>query len=387
MKHRQLMKVGLAALLIPVILLTGLVGMVISSLHGGDRFYTPLVAAAAVVVIAFLIVLLFTRIQPRKTWLGLTGFILLFGVAIGVYEINRAYHNSFARVDQGVDLYAYQPFQEGSKAVHLEDSATLRLEGDLPRLDGATALYPLYAAFAQAVYPEGEYEVYGSEVQSSNTVYAYASLIKGETDIVFAAHPSQEQMDEAKAAGKELKLTPIGREAFVFFVQADNPIQGLTLQDIRDIYAGRVTNWWEVGGKNSPIRAFQRPEGSGSQTALQRLMEGETLMTPPKEDVAAGMGGIIEQTADYRNYPNALGYSFRYFATEMVNNGEIRLLSIDGVYPNRETIASGEYPLTSEFYAVTTDTEHPQVEPFIAWILSDQGQEIIQRTGYNPLNR
>lgn len=384
----RMLKIGLAALLIPGIVLAGLMGMIVSSLYGGDRFYTPLVAAGAIALIVFLILLLFTPIRPRRTWIAFVVTVALFGTVIGIYEVNRAYHNSFARVDQGVDLYAYQPFAEGSKAAELDGPASYRIESDPPRIDGATALYPLMAAFAQAVYPEQEYDVYGSAVQSSNTVYAYASLIKGEADIVFAAHPSEEQLKMAREAGKELKLTPIGREAFVFFVQADNPVQGLTLQDVRDIYSGRVTNWWEVGGKDSHIRAFQRPEGSGSQTALQRLMQGETLMKPPQEDVAAGMGGIIEQTADYRNYPNALGYSFLYFATEMVGNGEIRLLSIDGVMPNRETIASGEYPLTSEFYAVTTtDTEHPQVASFIDWILSDEGQQLVERTGYTPLNK
>ncbi|MNZ82761.1 Phosphate-binding protein PstS 1 precursor [compost metagenome] len=236
------------------------------------------------------------------------------------------------------------------------------------------------------MYPSGEYKVYDSIVMSNNTVHAYESLIKGEADIIFAAQPSAEQRNEAKAAGLELKLTPIGREAFVFFVHKDNPVKGVTVSNIQDIYSGQVTNWKELGGKDSGIRAFQRPDNSGSQTMLMKLMEGRTLMTPPKKDVAAGMGGIIEQTADYRNYPNAIGYSFLYFATEMINNGEIRLLEVNKVKPERDTIASGEYPLTAEFYAVTAGSSNPNVEPFLQWMTSEQGQLIVERTGYTPLS-
>ncbi|GJM69635.1 hypothetical protein HMSSN036_18510 [Paenibacillus macerans] len=173
-------------------------------------------------------------------------------------------------------------------------------------------------------------------------------MLDGQADVIFAAAPSSLQLAQAKRQGLELKLTPIGREAFVFFVHADNPVQGLSTQQIQAIYAGEITDWSEVGGRSGKIRAFQRPEGSGSQTMLQKLMEGKELMAPRKRR-GVGDGGIIAQTADYRNYPNALGYSFLFFATEMAHNGQIRLLEIDGVKPDKTTIQSGEYPLAAEF--------------------------------------
>jgi len=108
--------------------------------------------------------------------------------------------------------------------------------------------------------------------------------------------------------------------------------------------------------------------------------------TPPKEDVVSGMGGIIAKTAEYRNHRNAIGFSFRFFAEEMVSNGNIRLLAIDGVYPTRETIADGTYHLASEFYAVTANTVNPNVERFIEWILSPQGQSLVEKTGYTPIS-
>ncbi|WP_279401693.1 substrate-binding domain-containing protein [Piscibacillus salipiscarius] len=69
---------------------------------------------------------------------------------------------------------------------------------------------------------------------------------------------------------KALNMTPIGREAFVFFVHADNPVDSLKVEEIQGIYSGNITNWKEVGGEDVEIRAFQRPEGSGSQTMLKR---------------------------------------------------------------------------------------------------------------------
>lgn len=185
----------------------------------------------------------------------------------------------------------------------------------------------------------------------------------------------------AKSRGVELKLTPIGKEAFVFFVNSRNTVNGLTTAQIQDIYSGKITNWKELGGKNAKIRAFQRPENSGSQTMLQKLMKDKNLMTPPREDVVSGMGGIIERTASYRNYKNAIGYSFLFFATEMIKNNEIKLLEVDGIKPDRDTIASGKYPLASDFYAVTANSDNPNVDRFIEWILSEQGQYLVEKTG------
>ena len=115
----------------------------------------------------------------------------------------------------------------------------------MPVIDGATALYPIYAAFAQAVYPEKDYDPYGSEVMSNRTGAAYANLINGKADIIFASGPSKAQIEQAESVGKELKLTPIGKEAFVFFVNSRNPVENLTEDEIKAIYSGEITNWKE----------------------------------------------------------------------------------------------------------------------------------------------
>src|SRR5690606_20922097 len=161
----------------------------------------------------------------------------------------------------------------------------------------------------------------------------------------------------------------------------------LTEDEIKGIYSGKITNWKDVGGKNDEIRAFQRPENSGSQTALQNFMGLTPIMKPPTEDVMSLMGTVIGEVSDYKNHKNAIGYTFRYYSTTMVKNKRIRLLGVNGVDPTIETIKSGEYPLTNEFYAVTAGSDHPHVEAFIEWSLSDEGQEIVEKTGYVPVGK
>lgn len=379
-------------LLVAVILILGLIyggfiAMFIASFSTGARFYVPFVITVTLALIGFVIV--GTSIAPKlkKCMIVFGIFALVCTITVASYEIIMRYHNSIPVVnEQGVNLELYRPFKEGTLAVKLEEESTLKLESDLPIIDGATALYPLYSAFAQATYPEKDYNTYDSEVKCNTTTRAYENLFMGDVDVIFVAQPSKDQMNKAKALNLELQLTPIGKEAFVFFVNFKNPVSEISTEQIQKIYSGEITNWKEIGGKNDKIRAFQRPDNSGSQTMLQKIMEGKNLMTPPKEDVVQGMGGIISQTASYRNYKNAIGYSFLYFSTQMVKDEKIKLLKIDGVYPDRNTIKSNEYPLSTELYAVTlANNKNPNVKRLIDWVLSPQGQYIIEKTGYTPL--
>lgn len=368
------------------IAVVGLIVMFFSALLGGLTFYTLLTAAITIGSITLVIVYMFTSIKRRLLSRVIIGFIVLGALSVAGREGFQAYEASITMMsDQDVDLREYKPFAEHTKAKRLEPSSKLVLRDDLPRLDGATALYPLYSAFVQAVYPEKNYDLYESEVMANTTPQAYENLINGTVDIIFAAGPSEEQREMAKNKGVELTLTPIGKEAFVFFVNAANPVTGLTTKQIQDIYTGSVTDWSEVGGKPGAIQAFQRPENSGSQTMLLKVMGNKQPMAAPREDIASGMGGIISQTADYKNYKNAIGYSFLYFATEMVQNGNIRLLEVDGVKPDKKTIRDGTYPLTAEFYAVTAGSSNPHVGRFIEWIRSAQGQTLVEQTGYTPM--
>jgi len=298
-------------------------------------------------------------------------------------------------VSDNLVLENYQPFKDGTMAVKLPEQAALKLENNLPRLDGATALYPLYSAFVQAIYPEGDYnqyEIYDYRntsgisplVRASGTSIAYNALIRGEADIIFCAGPSGDQIEYAGENGIVFNLTPIGKEAFVFFVNNRNPVSNITIEKLINIYSGRITNWNELGGRNEKIRVFQRAKNSGSQTMLESIMGVENIIPPITENVLTFMLGIIERTADYRNYRNAIGYSFLFFTTQMVQNNSIKLLSINDIFPSIETIKTGEYPFVDHFYAITANTENENVNMFIEWILSEQGQYLVEKTGYVP---
>jgi len=279
----------------------------------------------------------------------------------------------------------HRPFEPDNALVKVA-SPTLRIDHRHPTLDGATALYPVYAAAAQALYAGFDAGDVWRHIRCSTTPKAYDRLISGEVDLVFVAQSSDAQRAAAESAGRPLRLTLIAKEAFVFFVHADNPVDGLTSEQIRAIYTKRIVNWKELGGRDEKILPFQRPQGSGSQTALElKVMPGEKPAPPLREEFALGMGGVIQQVAAYKNSREAIGYSFRVFATAMNPDGAIKLLKIDGVAPSRETIRSGAYPYTVELYAATAGTDNPQVPPFIDWLLGPQGQDLVDQTGYVSL--
>lgn len=388
----------LSSLFPSAVLLFGILMILFSSKHPA---ITIIVSIAAFGLTEYLIgCIVFKWLRSRKKVLPLiTCTICLALFSAGFYGW-YAYVDSIPKVGEAGHrfLYSYSPTNAENILAKLDGPASLSLSEDLPCLDGATALYPVYSAFANAVYPEGAFEIpethtleekfdYREILTCSTTGYAYRALVDGEADIIFCAAPSKEQLQYAEEKGEEMVLTPIGRECFVFFVNSKNPIENLTINQVRDIYSGKITQWKDLGVKLGSIRAFQRDEGSGSQSALIRFMGDTPLMKPPKENVLGDMGGIIEQTADYRNHKNAIGYSFRFYSTEMVRNKQIKLLSLEGIAPTKENIINGTYPVSDCFYAVTlASNENPNVDLLIKWILSEEGQKLIDMTGYVPLN-
>ncbi len=349
-----------------------------------QSFYRWLVSIACLTVVLYWILDALGAARCRR-WCGwaLLGLFIVFGGAVG-------YHKYLAQIpelsDRGVNLYEYQPFQAENKLARLKHGASFRISGEVAKLDGATGLYPLYAAFVEAVYPPGNnYSPRSGPVQCSSTNEAYDKLIAGEVDVIFCLEPSAEQSRRAEEAGVNLELTPIGKEAFVFFVNAENPLETLTSAQIRGIYSGRIVNYAEVGGENTSIRAFQRRIGSGSQTWLLHIMAGETPMDPPQADRLRGMGGIIREVADYKNFRNALGFSFLYYTTSMVGNRQIKLLAVDGVKPSRQTIADGTYPFIAALYAITARPRSQTTADLIDWILAPEGQALVEATGYIPV--
>ena len=340
-----------------------------------------IILALALLLIPAFIPIIF--LKKKKIYVIIyTSVALAILVAFGIQTAVEAYQKSITiDVTPSINTNEYLPFDENSKIVKL-DNASLSLEGDLPIIDGATAAFPVYSAFVHAVYPKHT-KLYDGVFEYNNTVGGYSKLGRKETDIFFGAYPSKEQIADAAAHGTTFKYTQIGYEAFVFFVHKDNPIDSLTAEQIRDIYSGKITNWKEVGGNDEKIVAFQRNEGSGSQSMMLRFMGDTPIMEPETVEVIGGMGGIINEVADYKNKSNSIGFSFRYYVEGIIQNPDIKVIAVDGIYPSVDNIKQGMYPIIAPVYAVTyKGNTNENVDKLIEWVLSDEGQYIIEETGY-----
>lgn len=326
----------------------------------------------------------------RKAAIGmLAGYVALFIViGVGTMLVDQQRDHTVIDVTPNINTQEYLPFKWPSKIVKLKDtSLEFTRKDDLPILDGATAAFPVYSAFIHATYPRST-ELYDGVFEYNNTVGGYEKLAERKTDVFFGAYPSKEQMAYAEECGTTFEFTRIGSEAFVFFVHKDNPVSSLTAEQIRGIYAGEITNWKEVGGNDEPIVAFQRNEGSGSQSMLLRFMGDTPLMDPPTSQVSGFMGGIIEEVADYRSSSGSIGFSFRFYVEGIIRHPDIKLVAIDGVAPTVENIKNGTYPVVAPVYAVTwAGNDNPNVKKLLDWILSEEGQYIIEETGYVGLGK
>ncbi|ECA8969497.1 PstS family phosphate ABC transporter substrate-binding protein [Salmonella enterica subsp. enterica serovar Ceyco] len=273
-----------------------------------------------------------------------------------------------------------------SKLTPLQGPPQLRFTKNWPRMAGATAAYPLYASafYALNTFP-AEFSI-RDYLYETRTPSAYSNIIDNEADIIFVAQPSSGQKQRAQDAGVKLIYTPFAREAFVFIANQNNPVQSLSKEQIRAIFSGKITRWNEVGGADKAIQPWQRPEDSGSQTVmLAKVMRGEPMLPPKETEFASAMEGVIHEVAEYQNTRGAIGYTFRYYATQMNSNKNIKLLSINGIAPTVENIRNGSYPYTVDVYMVTREHTSTETQKLVAWFLSPQGQRLVQDVGYVPL--
>ena len=299
----------------------------------------------------------------------LTVFLLL-NTAIYVFVTQRCGINFETRI---IEPERYLPFDENAQYARVESNLTL--SGDIPKIDGAAALLPVYSAVVDSVYPNesvifnGSGYENGSAIVFNDTIKAYKGVTDGTVDIILCAAPSKQQKQYAEEQGVELVYVPIGYEAFVFFVNENNPIDDLTVDRIKSIYSGEITNWNEVGGTNRIINPLDRPEGSGSQTVMLNFMGDKEI----KKNPLGIFGGSI-------------GFSFRFYVEGIVSDSGIKLLSVNGIEPTEENIKNGSYPIIYQFYAVyRKDNDNENVQKLVDFLLSEKGQEIIDKNGYTPI--
>lgn len=255
---------------------------------------------------------------------------------------------------------------------------------DLPRLDGSTSTVPLALAVCAEVLGESREEVQDL-VRFNKTTTAYFNLLEGNADLLIVGEANDEVMARKKELNFEWEKQPFATDAFVFVVNEDNPVDSITVEQARDIYSGKITNWKELGGEDRPITALQRNEGAGSQTLMEKLvMQGTPMVEAPTEYIVTTMGQLMEAVKSFDGSPGAIGYSVYYYAEEMKMAQGLKLLKLEGVEPNPDTIRSETYPLVNPKYVVIPAGE-PKSAPnkvLFNWLLGEEGQTLIAKEGY-----
>ncbi len=216
-----------------------------------------------------------------------------------------------------------------------------------------------------------------------------AALINGTVDIANASRQTkEEEIQAARANGIEPVEYVIARDAIAVILNPENPVSELTLQQISDIYSGKVRNWSEVGGEDRPIVRLSRETNSGThvyflETVLRlgdpenkTLFSMDTLLLPSSEGI------IIE----VRQNPNAIGYDGLGYVPD-----DLKMVAIaekaGGAYllPSIETVNDKTYPIARDLYMYTNGQPTGAVRAYLDWIFTAEAQAIVAELGFVPI--
>ena len=199
------------------------------------------------------------------------------------------------------------------------------------------------------------------------------SSANGAADIGMA---SREVKDEELAAHPDLKPIVIAQDGIIVIVNQANPVNELTLVQIKGIFTGEITNWQDVGGKNAAITVINREEGSGTRTAFNEIvLHGESFT-----DKAA----IQNSTGAVKTAVNADENAIGYISMGSMSD-QVKGLKVNGVEPTIDNAKNGDYPIARPFIFITKGEPDGLTKAFIDWVMSGEAQEIIQEEGFIPV--
>lgn len=267
-------------------------------------------------------------------------------------------------------------------------ASSLKIDNkDYPKVDGSTATIPL-AVYVRSKITGEPLSDSVSQTIFSTTGPSYENLIYKNTDILIVYEAPDEIKKEISESGTKLIQKSIGSDALVFLTNNGNKVDNLSDQQILDIYTGKITNWRQVGGDNIDIIPYQRISNSGSQALMKKLVMKKTaMMDAPTSLQPSEMGELIDDIASYDNTSNALGYSVYYYVRNMYNVKGIKILNVNGVKPDNDSISSGKYPYVSPFYAVIRSDEpaNSPAHKLFDWLTGSEGSRAIEDAGYVPV--
>ncbi len=269
----------------------------------------------------------------------------------------------------------------------------------MPVIDGSTSTYPFTEAIYRNLFSNG-YNHPEKPAKHSKSHKTYERLIAGEIDAMIASvYPAEDILALAKENNVELELIPIAYDAMVFFTNKDNPVKGLTTQQITDIYVdNKYSNWKDLGGSDSVLYPYARNYDSGSHAQMERhFLKGKDINDKIRQETTSvSMANVLTdvmgaETEEPKGF--GLGYSIYYYFKNMdmfyETDTYLKLLEIDGVAPNDETIADGSYPLSNNTYVVIRKDEPDDsaARKFAEFMLTDLGQQCVEEAGFGPLKK
>lgn len=244
-------------------------------------------------------------------------------------------------------------------------------------LDGSTTVGPIAKAFAE--YYMNLHKDVNITVSESGSGNGAKSLVNGACDVATMSRPMK--LNEAEAAiEKGIQPCPhvVALDGIAMVVHPSNPVNGLTLDQVRQIYLGRITNWRQVGGPNMPIVVVTRDTNSGTFESFEKLVMNREKITQAAETVGSN-GAARTRTATTRGVIAFIGLGYV--------NRAVKALEINGVFPEQVTVATGEYPISRPLYMYTNG--YPKLgsltHAFITLHLTEKGQEIVESIGFVPV--
>jgi phosphate transport system substrate-binding protein len=232
-------------------------------------------------------------------------------------------------------------------------------------LAGSTSVQPFAERWAE------EYRGGRIIVQSGGSTAGIKAAHDGTADIGM----SSRELHPAETTG--LVQTVVARDGIAVIVHASNPVRALTLAQLRDVYAGRIRNWRELGGRAKSITVITREDGSGTRDAFEAFVMDADHEIAPSALVTAYSGGLRKMVAQD---PAAIGY-----VTFSQLNEHVAALAIDGVAPSEKSIASGVYRLQRPFVFLTSGPPRGAARAFIDFVLSPAGQQLARDAGLAPV--
>jgi phosphate transport system substrate-binding protein len=235
---------------------------------------------------------------------------------------------------------------------------------------GSTTVQPLAEKLAEAFTAANP--GVQIDVQGGGSSVGVKSAGQGQVDIGAA---SREVKESELEEYPDLQVFTIARDGIAIVVHPDVAVDGLTKDQVRDIFAGEVVNWSEVGGPDKPIVVVSREEGSGTRAAFEEMVMGEEGPVIVDTAILQPSNGAVRTTVS--TTPDSIGFlSFGYL------DSSTKALAVDGVLPTPENAASGTYPIVRPLNMMTKGEPSGVVKAWLDFILSAEGQAIVVEEGY-----